>query len=115
VPYYERTVATLFDAGPDREMALRTVKLLTLLAASPLERRRSARELAELLLCRVSALDPEANVAYLENAILHPLVAHGVYLVGHGGPGGTTTYEVALEADASLTAGRLMEQVRAQL
>jgi hypothetical protein len=114
VPYYERTLPALFDAGPDRELALRTVKLLTLLAASPLERRRDARELAELLLCRVSALDPEANATYLERTILEPLVGHGAYVVEHAGPS-ATTYEVALEADASLTAARLMEQVRGQL
>jgi Family of unknown function (DUF6079) len=115
VPYYERTVPTLLEAEPDRELALRAVKLLTLLAASPLERRRSAEEVAELLLCRVSALDPKANAGYLAQAVLKPLAAHGAYVVELASPGGADTYEVALEADAALTAARLLEQARAQL
>ena len=72
------------------------VKLLCLLAASPVERPRSAAELADLLLTRLSALDPSANVAYLERAVLEPLVARGALRRGpsraapglHGGTGG---------------------------
>jgi Family of unknown function (DUF6079) len=115
VPYYQRTLPTLLEAEPDRELGLRAVKLLTLLAASPLERRRSAEELAELLLCRVSALDPKANAGYLARAVLEPLAAHGAYVVELAPPGVAASYEVALEADAALTAARLLEQARAQL
>lgn len=116
VPHYERAAPSLFEAGPDQELALRAVKLLTLLAASPLERRRNATELAGMLLSRVSALDPAANVSYLQRAILDPLVAHGAFVVARAGRDpATTTYEVAQDADARLTASRLLDQVRAQL
>ncbi|HSR23739.1 MAG TPA: DUF6079 family protein, partial [Candidatus Eisenbacteria bacterium] len=114
VPYYERTAPALLEDPADRELALRAVKLLTLVAASPLERRRDARELAGMLLCRVSALDPGANAAYLERSVLEPLASHGAYLVARS-DGGATTYEVELEADAGLTAARLVEQERARL
>ncbi|HYZ02344.1 MAG TPA: hypothetical protein VFA92_12690, partial [Candidatus Binatia bacterium] len=113
VPYYRRALRTLFDGDADRELGRRAVELMTLLAASPLERRRDARELAEMLLARVSTLDPSANTAYLERAVLEPLARHGAYVVAR--PGAPVTYEVALEADASLTAARLMEQARAQV
>ncbi|HEY7202471.1 MAG TPA: DUF6079 family protein, partial [Candidatus Dormibacteraeota bacterium] len=114
VPYYERTAPAVLDGEADREMALRGVKLLTLVAASPLERRRDARDLAGMLLCRVSALDPGANAAYLERAVLEPLAAHGAYVVARR-DGPATTYEVELEADAGLAAARLVEQERARL
>ncbi|HXM58681.1 MAG TPA: DUF6079 family protein, partial [Candidatus Dormibacteraeota bacterium] len=114
VPYYERTAPTLLDDEADRAMALRAVRLLTLVAASPLERRRDARELAGMLLCRVSALDPSANATYLERAVLEPLAAHGAYVVAHAG-GPAPTYEVELEADAGLAVARLVEQERARL
>jgi hypothetical protein len=114
VPYYERTAAALLRDPADRAMALRAVKLLTLLAASPLERRRDAGELAGMLLCRVSAIDPAANATYLERAVLEPLVAHGAYLVARPEAGGAT-YEVELEADAGLAVARLVEQERARL
>ncbi len=116
VPHYERAAASIFESVPDQELALRTVKLLTLLAASPLERRRTAAELAEMLLCRVSVLDPQANVSYLQRAILEPLVSHGAFVVARpGADPATPTYEVLPDADAGLAASRLLEQARAQL
>jgi Family of unknown function (DUF6079) len=114
VPYYERAAASLVEDETDRVLALRAVKLLTLLAASPLERRRDARELAGMLLVRVSSVDAEANAAYLEQAVLEPLAGHGAYVVAHPG-GAAATYEVELEADAGLTVARLAEQERARL
>jgi Family of unknown function (DUF6079) len=114
VPYYERAVAALLEEEPDRELALRAVKLLTLLAASPLERRRDARELAGMLLVRMSSVDAEANAAYLERAVLEPLAGHGAYVVAHPA-GAAVAYEVELEADAGLAVARLVEQERARL
>src|SRR5215472_5927231 len=114
VPYYERTAPALLEEASDTELALRTVKLLTLLAASPLERRRDARELAGMLLVRMSSVDAGANAAYLERAVLEPLAGHGAYVVAQ--PAGTATvYEVELEADAGLAVARLVEQERARL
>ncbi len=113
VPYYERAVGEILDTPADGELAMRTVKLLCLLAASPLERPRSASELADLLLTRLSALDPSANVTYLERAVLEPLVARGAYLVGRAGP--PATYTVELEADAAEVALARQTQARAEL
>jgi hypothetical protein len=114
VPYYERAAPALLEEASDTELALRTVKLLTLLAASPLERRRDARELAGMLLVRMSSVDADANAAYLERAVLEPLAGHGAYVVAHPA-GAATTYEVELEADAGLAVARLVEQERARL
>jgi hypothetical protein len=115
VPYYERAVGELFDDEADRALGLRVVKLLCLLAASPLERPRTAPELAQLLLARVSALDPTANVGYLEHAVLGPLAGRGAYVVEVAGPAGGPAYTVALEADAAAVADNLVRQARAEL
>jgi len=113
VPYYERAVEELFDGPADRALGLRAVKLLCLLTASPVERLRSAPELADLLLTRLSALDPSANVSYLERAILEPLVARGAYVVDRAGP--PRAYTVELEADAAEVALARQAQARAEL
>ncbi|MGI8807176.1 MAG: DUF6079 family protein [Acidimicrobiales bacterium] len=113
VPYYERAVEEIFDAPSDRALGLRAVKLLCLLAASPVERPRSASELADLLLTRLSALDPSANVAYLERAILEPLVARGAYVVDRAGP--PRVFTVELDADAAEVALARQAQARAEL
>ncbi len=112
VPYHERAVGELVDRG-DRELALRAVKLLCLLAASPLERPRSAAELAFMLLARVSELDPAANAAYLEQAVLGPLVERGAYVVAKPGP--PPTYAVEPEADAALVAASRLAQARSEV
>jgi hypothetical protein len=112
VPYYERAVEEMFDKA-DRSLALRVVKLLCLLAASPLERPRTAAELAALLVSRVSELDPAANVAYLEEVVLQPLVARGAYVVA--APGRPTTYTVEVGADVALVLEARLGAVRAEL
>ncbi len=112
VPYYERAAAEMFDE-PDRAIAMRTVKLLCLLAASPLERPRSAAELAAMLLAKVSDLEPAANVAYLEGVVLGPLVARGAYVVA--GPGVPTTYSVEVGADAAVALEARVSSVRTEL
>src|SRR5262249_34498722 len=110
---YERAAATLLEDASDQALALRAVKLLTLLAASPLERRRDARELAGVLLVRMSSIGAEANAAYPERAGLEAGAGHRAYGVTHPGP--PATYEVELEADAGLAVARLVEQERARL
>ncbi|HEX9530147.1 MAG TPA: DUF6079 family protein, partial [Acidimicrobiales bacterium] len=112
VPYFERALPELVDDA-DRSTALRAVKLLCLLSASPLERSRSAAELAFMLLVRVSELDPGANASYLEAAVLGPIANHGAYLVARPGP--SATYAIELGADAALVLQARLAQVRAEL
>ncbi len=112
VPHYERAADEMFDPG-DRELALRAVKLLCLLAASPLERPRTASELAGMLLAKVSDVEPAANTAYLESVVLEPLAARGAYVVADAGP--PRTYEVAVEADAAIVLRARLSQARAEI
>ncbi|MGH9247734.1 MAG: DUF6079 family protein [Acidimicrobiales bacterium] len=115
VPYYERAGVELFDREPDRELALRVVKLLCLLAVSPVERPRTASELAHMLLARLSVVDPAANVGYLERAVLDPLVGRGAYVMARADEGGVRTYTVELEAAAAEIALERIRQTRAEL
>jgi len=112
VPYYERALEELVDPD-DRDLALRTVKLLCLLSASPVERPRTAAELAFMLLARASELDPAANASYLEQAILGPLVERGAYVVVQPGP--APAYLVQPEADVALVAASRLAQARAEV
>ena len=112
VPYYERALDELFEPE-DRELALRTVKLLVLLAASPLERPRTAGELADMLQARVSDVDPSLNAAYLEAAVLRATVEQGAYVVTHPGP--PRTYEADAGADAGLVFAARVAEARAEV
>ena len=116
VPYWERAVGEVFDGPGDAGLALRAIKVLALLAASPLERPRTGRELAHLLLQRVSSIDPETNVTYLEREVLQPLAARGAYVVAKAAsPGSPPAYSVELEANAAEVALTRTRQARAEL
>jgi hypothetical protein len=110
VPYFERVAGELVDPG-DEELAVRAVKLLCLLAGSPLERDRTPAELAWMLLARVSDLDPSANAAYLDQGILRPLSDSGAYMVAKA----DGTYTVELGADAAVVARTRVAQARAEV
>ncbi len=112
VPYYERVLDELFEVE-DRALALRTVKLLVLLAASPLERPRTAAELADMLQARMSDVDPSLNASYLEAAVLRAAVERGAYVVTHHGP--PRTYEADAGADAALVFAARVAETRAEL
>ncbi|MDQ2727966.1 MAG: DUF6079 family protein [Actinomycetota bacterium] len=112
VPYFERAAPELLDSD-DVDLALRAVKLCCLLAASPLERPRTAAELAGMLQARVSDLEPAANVSYLEQAVLAPLARRGAYLIADPGP--PVTYRVEVGADAALVAEGRVAQARSEL
>src|SRR6202011_2494310 len=70
-------------------------------------------ELASMLLARVTDVDPAANVAYVERAILEPITERGAYVVAKPGP--PTTYGIELDADVTLVARARTAQVRAEL
>lgn len=116
VPYWERAVGEVFDAPADADLALRATKLLALLAASPLERPRTGRELAHLLLQRVSSINAETNVTYLEQEVLARLAARGAYVVAKpAGLGLPPSYSIELEANAAEVALTRTRQARAEL
>jgi hypothetical protein len=112
VPYWERAVHEMFEK-PDAKLALRAVKVLSLLSVSPLERPRSAAELAAMLLARVSETDPVANVTYMESVVLERVVARGAYVVALSGK--PTTYSVEAGADAAVALEARLQTVRAEL
>jgi|GEM_PF-2061830 len=112
VPYWERAAGEIF--GPaDAALALRAVKLLCLLSVSPLERPRSAAELACMLLTKFSATDPSANAKYLEDVVLAPLVARGAYVTALAGQ--PVTYSVEAGADAAVALEARLQAARAEL
>jgi hypothetical protein len=110
VPYWQRAVLEVFAEPGDRDLALRAVKLLSLISASPLERPPSAAELAGMLLAKVSDADPAANVSYLEQVILAPVVARGAYVVADAGK-----YSVETGADAAVALEGRLTAARAEL
>lgn len=112
VHYFEGRVAALFPDAGEQETALRAVKLLALAALAGQPRPLTARDVAHLLLHRLTDWDPEVNYEYVRE-LLCRLVEGGAYLVREAGPApAADSFRVDLEADAGLLLRRKVEYVR---
>ena len=110
--FYEKELSRLFAEPEDRETALRLVKMLILLAISPIPRRRTVAELAEMLLKSITALESEANYDHVHD-LLEKMHLEGAYLSRTEGKGGQDPYDdvysLDLAADVQLIIQRRME------
>jgi hypothetical protein len=82
--YYRGNIGMILSQTVQQEMALAVIKIMALTEISPFEKRKSAREIAELLLKKVSTLTSQINYDYIKSAILDPLVAHQMYVNREG-------------------------------
>ena len=109
--FYEKELPRLFAEPERRETALRLVKILILLAISPVRRRRNVRELAEMLLKSITTLESGANYDYVRD-LLEKMRLEGAYLAVASGKGPhDAVYSVDLAADVQLIIKRRIESL----
>ncbi len=82
--YYRRQIGQILAQPGQERIALAAIKIMALTEISPFEKRKNAREIAELLLKKISTITKEINYDYIKNAILNPLVAHQMYVNREG-------------------------------
>ena len=120
--YYEQEIDSLLS-DDEAEIGLRIIKLLILFRISPVEREYTTAEIADMLLERVTDLDPQVNYQYVED-ILERLYSQGAYL--NRCPAGEEkaetksdesgwVYYIDLEADVNLIIERRREYIRSNL
>lgn len=78
--YYAGQIKTLFSQPIQQDMALAVLKVLILTEISPFEKRKTDREITEILLKRISTMASGVNYSYLKDGILEPLLAHQMYI-----------------------------------
>ncbi|MDI6725656.1 MAG: DUF6079 family protein, partial [Smithellaceae bacterium] len=82
--YYRGQIGQILAQPGQQQIALAAIKILALTEISPFEKRKNARELAELLLKKISRMTSEINYEYIKTGILDPLVAHQMYVNREG-------------------------------
>ncbi|HEY3354159.1 MAG TPA: DUF6079 family protein [Polyangia bacterium] len=114
--HFEREAPALFPDVGQRTLALRALKLLILGALSPRPRPLTVRRLAEMLLHRASALDPQANYLLVRD-LCQRLAGEGAFVTRAAAADPLDeTYSVDYRLDAGLLArGQLAEAERAIL
>ncbi len=77
--FFEREVGSILENAEDQRYGLRLIRLLILQDISPAKRAFSVRQLSEMLLERITDLDPEVNYQYTAD-IANQLYEKGGYL-----------------------------------
>jgi hypothetical protein len=107
--FYEKELPRIFPDAEDRDTALRLLKILILGAISPIRRRRTVAQLAEMVLYRVTDLDPAANYDFIRD-LLESMRQRGAYISVEGGEHPhQDVYFVDLAADVPLIIQRRVE------
>lgn len=118
IPYYDKVYCYFKQEAPSildneqLEIGMRIVKLLILVSISPVEKKYSVKEIANMLLYRVTELEPSINYQLIDD-ILHSLYRHGAYLVlEEGGSVQENRYFINLKADIYLLIERKIENIK---
>lgn len=120
--YYEQEIDSLLSKD-EAEVGLRIIKLLILFRISPVDKDYTTAEIANMLLERVTALDPRVNYQYVED-ILERLYSQGAYLnrrlAGEKdsqtkSDEGDWIYYIDLEADVNLIIERRLDYIESNL
>ena len=100
--YFEQHIPEIFEDTSHRELSMRLIKILILTEISPLENRHTLRELADMLLHRVSGIESSINYDFLKEVILDKLLQEASYIKSE--PAKTsldTVYFLDLEANVA--------------
>ncbi len=82
--YYKRHIEEIITKPTQRDLCLSTVKILILTEVSPFEKRKSSKDIAEILLKKISTITSDINYEFIRDAILMPLVSHQMYIKSEG-------------------------------
>ncbi|MBI5409817.1 MAG: hypothetical protein HZA14_10670 [Nitrospirae bacterium] len=82
--YYRDNIGGILDRPEQREAALAAIKILILTEISPFEKRKTAKELAEILLKKISTLTSQINYEFIKDGVLEPLASHQMYINKEG-------------------------------
>ncbi|MDY6856180.1 MAG: hypothetical protein SWO11_16045 [Thermodesulfobacteriota bacterium] len=93
---------SIFDDETDRNIAFRILKVLILMAISPVKKRLVAKDIAQMLLYRITELESSINYQYIRD-ILERLHKEGAYIsMDKGITPLEDHFHISLEADISL-------------
>lgn len=102
--YYRNNLPSIFNNQKQREIAEAVIKILILTELSPLEKRKTIKDMAEILLKKISTITDRINYDYIRNT-LESLVAHQMYVMKDG-----ETYFIDIAQDEGM---RLKAKVKA--
>ena len=113
--YYEDEMKGIFDDEADRNIAFRILKILILVAISPVKKRRTVSDVAQMLLHRITDLESSINYRYIRD-IMERLLKEGAYIsMDKDADPLKDHFYINLEADIGLLVRRSTEYMAGSL
>jgi len=82
--YYRTHIDEIFANANQKEIALSAIKVMILTEISPFEKRKTHKEISEILLKKISTITSEINYEFVKDGVLEPLVSHQMYIIKEG-------------------------------
>jgi len=82
--YYRMHIDEIFSRQGQKESALSAIKVMILTEISPLEKKKTFRDIAEILLKKISTITSDINYQFIKDSVLEPLVSHQMYIIREG-------------------------------
>ncbi|MEQ8186979.1 MAG: DUF6079 family protein [Candidatus Eremiobacterota bacterium] len=113
--YYEHEMDKLFPSDEERLLAFRLIKILIISAILPIKKHYSVKNMAEIILYRVTDIESGINYQYISD-ILERLCRDGAYIgvIKHKEPF-EYAYFIDMEADINLIIKRKTEYIENSL
>ncbi len=102
VPHLDQLIGEILEDEEDQVLARKLIRILVLYAIHPIASPPNASMLAELVSCMLSFQDSQANVQYVAEVLLDPLVEKSRFLVkneSRSGDVADTTYSITTRED----------------
>ncbi len=82
--YYKTHIDEILSNANQKEIALSAIKVMILSEISPFEKRKTHKDLTEILLKKISTITSGINYEFVKDGVLEPLVAHQMYIIKEG-------------------------------
>ncbi|MEW6416888.1 MAG: DUF6079 family protein [Nitrospirota bacterium] len=82
--YYRTHIDEILSNANQKEIALSAIKVMILTEISPLEKRKTHKDITEILLKKISTITSGINYEFIKDGVLEPLVAHQMYIIKEG-------------------------------
>lgn len=104
--YYRNNLPSIFNNPMQIKVAEAVIKILILTELSHIEKRKTAKDIAEILLRKISTVKDSINYDYIRN-ILENLVAHQMYIMKEG-----ETYFIDISQDEGIRIKARIKAIR---
>ncbi len=82
--YYRMHIDEIFSNQSQKDSALSAIKVMILTEISPIEKKKTFKDITEILLKKISTITSDINYQFIKDSVLEPLVSHQMFITREG-------------------------------